>query len=88
MPAPTNDRNDQPVRCSGCRRVIGWTSSSSPLRTAVYCSEWCANDPAVTPLEARNDEWRVLVSNGVSPVEVSRRYEVAHSLVYRTLAKA
>lgn len=88
MPAPINDKSDQPVRCSGCRRTIGWTSSASPLRTAVYCNEWCANEPPVTPLEARNDEWRILNTSGVTPVELSRRYGVAHSLVYRTLAKA
>lgn len=83
-----SDKNDQAVRCSGCRRTIGWTSSVSPLRTAVYCTQWCAEEPPVTPMEARNDMWKALVTNGVSPVEVSRRYGVAHSLVYRTLAKA
>lgn len=88
MPAAASDRNDLPVRCSSCRRRIGWTSTDSALRNSIYCDQWCASEPHATPLEARNDEWRILVANGVTPVEVSRRYGVAHSLVYRTLAKA
>jgi hypothetical protein len=87
MPAPTNTSQNLAVRCAGCHRRIGWASNQTALRNSVYCSEWCATQSPTTPMEARNDQWRALVAMGRSPVEVSRIYGVAHSLVYRTLAR-
>jgi hypothetical protein len=40
-----------------------------------------------TPFEARNDNWKAMVAFGISPVAVARRYEVAHSQVYKAVAR-
>lgn len=75
------------VRCSGCRRRIGYSEYSKPLRNAVFCSEWCFVEPPVTDMEARNDLWQALVAKGMSAHHVSKVFGVAHSLVYRTLSR-
>lgn len=88
MPAAASTIASNPVHCASCRGVIGWTTSQSPLRTEVACCQWCTDEPDVTPLQERNDEWRILVElGGMTPVAVARDYGLAHSRVYRTLAK-
>lgn len=66
---------------------MGWTTSVNALRHAVYCSEWCVHEAPVTPMEARNDGWHILLQAGRSRASIARDYEVAHSLVYKTLAR-
>lgn len=75
------------IRCASCRRKVAVTSSANALRNSVYCDEWCEREIPATPLEERNDQWRWQFASGWSPVAIARREGVAHSLVYRTLAK-
>lgn len=75
-----------PIRCASCRRTIGWTDGKVPLRNKVYCTSWCMDEPIATPTETRTDEWRVLKTVGhMSPVAISKIYDVAHSQVYSAL---
>lgn len=76
------------IRCASCRRTIGRAKGEGALRHAAFCSDWCAAEPPATPQEARNDEWALLVLRGhMTPVQVARKYGVAHSLVYKTLGR-
>ena len=75
------------VRCSGCRQRIGYAEYEKSLRNAVFCSEWCMQQPAVTDQEARNDLWKALVFQGMSPHRISKLWGVAHSLVYRSVER-
>lgn len=75
------------IRCGSCRRKVAVASGVEPLRNKVYCDEWCVQEVPATPLEERNDGWRWLHATGWSPVAIARAEGVAHSLVYRTLAK-
>lgn len=73
------------VRCASCRRAVAWSVKPAQIRNAVFCSDWCLQEPPATPMSARNDMWQALVSAGVTPARLARLYGVAHSLVYRTL---
>lgn len=76
-----------PIRCSSCRRTVAITDAPVALRNKIYCSEWCAEEPLVTPFEARTDMWKVMISHGMSPVYVSKQYDVPHSQVYKAVAR-
>jgi len=76
------------IRCSSCRRQIGVAESETALRNSVYCDELCKEELPVTPNEARNDQWDALVSFGWSPVMVGKIYGVAHSQVYKAIARS
>ena len=80
-------RSPQPtrVRCSGCNRTIAWTDGLLPLRNKVFCSLWCAAEPAVTKNSPVIDQWDFLKRAGFSPVAIAKRYGVAHSQVYNCL---
>lgn len=75
------------VRCASCRKTVSWTDASQPLRNKMYCSLWCMDEAPATPTEERTDQWRLLVSKGLSPVSVAKIYGVAHSQVYTALKK-
>lgn len=76
------------VRCASCKRTLAVSAADIPLRTKVYCDEWCLNEPPASPTEARTDEWRWLTTlYGLSPVRVSKDYGVAHSQVYKAIAR-
>ena len=75
------------VRCSGCRQRLGYAEYDKSLRNAVFCSEWCLNQPAITDQEARNEFWKGLAFQGMSPYRISKVYNVAHSLVYRSVGR-
>lgn len=42
------------VECAGCRKIIGFTTSVSPV-PRIYCSERCLDDYPVSANEARDD---------------------------------
>lgn len=73
------------VRCSSCRRTVAVTETQTALRNRVFCDEWCLNEPAANPMEARNDQWKAMVAHGWSPVYVAKAYHVAHSQVYKAI---
>lgn len=76
------------VRCASCKRTLAISAADIPLRTKVYCDEWCLDEPPASPTEARTDEWRWLTTlYGLSPVRVSKDYGVAHSQVYKAIAR-
>lgn len=75
------------VRCASCRKTVAYTDSDGVLRNKVYCSEWCYDETPVTEFEERNDQWKVMVSHGWSPVYVGKVYGVAHSQVYKTVGR-
>ena len=75
------------VRCAGCRQAIGFASTDGSQRTSIYCSTWCANEPKVERMELRNDEWRILYAHGWTPLAIAKKYDISHSLVYRTLKR-
>ncbi len=76
------------VRCASCRRAVAWSAKPAVIRNEIFCSDWCRDEPPTTTMAARNDEWVILNKlGGVTPVAISRRYGVAHSLVYRTLKR-
>lgn len=75
------------LRCASCGRLIGYSTTGVPTRNAFYCDRWCVEEPNVTPMEERNDEWRALVTLGYSPVQVARMYDVHHPLVYKVINK-
>lgn len=75
------------VRCASCRKTIGYSQGEQPVRNNVYCSDWCAGEIPADKLESRNDEWRILVSNGRTPLSVAKLYGITHSLVYRTIKR-
>lgn len=75
------------VRCASCKKQVGLALGTQPLRNEVFCSEWCANERPVEPMETRNDEWRILVALGRTPLSVAKEYGVSHSQVYRTLKR-
>lgn len=77
----------QRIRCASCRRTVAFTESTSALRNKVYCDAWCQAEIPATPLEARNDQWKAMVANGWSEVYVSKKYGVAHSQVYKAVAR-
>lgn len=89
MGTSTPVRSDKPVavRCAGCRRTTGWTDGTAALRNSVYCSLWCMGEENVVPTEERLDQWKLLLSAGLSPVAIARKYDVAHSQVYVALGK-
>ena len=76
-----------PVRCSGCRTMIGYTIHENAKRNKMWCSLTCMAEPEVTEFEDRNGMWRNAVERGISPVRVARVFGAAHSLVYKTVAK-
>lgn len=76
-----------PVRCASCRKTVGYAQGEQPVRNNIYCSDWCIDEVPVDRLEVRNDEWRILVSNGRTPLSVAKLYGITHSLVYRTLKR-
>lgn len=84
-PVAPPSRHD--IRCASCRRRLAITASATALRNSVFCDEWCEAEVPATPLEERNDSWRWLYASGWTPVKIARKDDVAHSLVYRTLAK-
>ena len=75
------------VRCASCRRTVAFTDASVALRNKVYCSEWCALEVPATQFEARTDQWKAMVAQGWSPVDVAQQYGVAHSQVYKAVAR-
>jgi hypothetical protein len=75
------------VRCASCHKTLAVTESDSALRAKVYCDDWCRTETPSTQFEARNDVWKAMVAFGVSPVAVARKYEVAHSQVYKAVAR-
>jgi hypothetical protein len=75
------------VRCSSCRRTLAVTDSDGTLRNKMYCDEWCYQEPAATMYEDRNDQWKMMVAYGWSPVYVGKTYGVAHSQVYKTVGR-
>lgn len=76
------------VRCASCRRTLAVSEADIPLRTKVYCNDWCLAEPPASPTEARTDEWRWLVAvYGVSPVKIGKDYGLAHSQVYKALKR-
>lgn len=75
------------VRCASCRRALAVTASDSALRSKVFCDDWCLNEIPATQFEARNDQWKAMVTFGVSPVAVARDFGVAHSQVYKAVAR-
>lgn len=76
------------VRCAGCRRAVAWAAKPAVVRNEVFCTTWCRDEPPATPMAARNDQWQILnLVAGVRPLPIAQRYGVAHSLVYRTLAR-
>ena len=75
------------IRCASCRRTVAFTDSDGTLRNKVYCNEWCYEEPAVTQFEDRNDQWKMMVAAGLSPVYVGKAYDVAHSQVYKTIGR-
>jgi hypothetical protein len=75
------------VRCASCHRAIAVTYKEFALRNSVYCDDWCYAEYPISPMQERNDMWRLLVALGESPVAVAKAYDVSHSLVYKTLAK-
>lgn len=76
------------VRCSSCNRKIGLATSENTVRFAVFCDPWCAREIRATPMEERNDEWRVLALMGMSPIRIAKIYGVHHPLVYKVLSRA
>jgi hypothetical protein len=76
-----------PVRCSSCRKTLAYTDSDGVLRNKIYCNEWCYNEVPATPYEDRNDQWKMMVAAGWSPVYVGKVYGVAHSQVYKTIGR-
>jgi len=75
------------IRCSSCRRTVAITDGPVALRNKIYCSNWCADEIPATTFEARNDMWKAMVASGMSPVAVSKQYEVPHSQVYKAVAR-
>ena len=75
------------VRCASCRRTVAYSDGEVALRNKVYCSEWCVNEIPTTVFEARNDQWKAMVANGWSEVFVAKKYDVAHSQVYKAVAR-
>lgn len=76
------------VRCASCRRAVAWSVKPTGIRNEVFCSDWCLNEPPATAQEERNDQWDFLTAyGGWRPLQVSKYYGIAHSLVYRTLTR-
>ena len=75
------------VRCASCHRRLGYSTTTLPTRNAIYCDQWCVEEPNITPMEERNDEWRALVTLGMSPIAVSRAYNAHHPLVYKIISR-
>lgn len=75
------------VRCSSCRQRIAYAEYEKSLRNAVFCSMWCHEQVPATEMEARNDLWKAMSEQGVTPHRISKIFGVAHSLVYRTIKR-
>lgn len=73
------------AQCSSCGRRIGLVTSDQTSKHALYCDRWCLEEPKITKMEERNDEWRAMAAMGVSPIRIARVYEVVHPMVYKVL---
>lgn len=79
------------VRCGGCRQAMSISPVQYSQRSTVFCSHICLHEhythgnDATTEAE-RNSQWEQLISvAGMTPLQVSRIWGIAHSLVYRTM---
>jgi hypothetical protein len=54
LPNEEEEAASSQVACAGCRRVIGVTTSVSPI-PRIYCSEDCLDDFPVSDNESRDD---------------------------------
>lgn len=90
-PAPTGTERQRlrtPVRCGSCKRAFGWSERPGALRNAIFCSEWCADEPPVDLKPERNDQWLLLaLAGGRTALEIARLYDVPHPAVYKALGR-
>lgn len=75
------------IRCSSCLRQIAVSDKKTALRNSIYCDAWCFDQQRVSPMEVRNDHWKIQIALGASPVTVAREWGVPHSAVYKAIAK-
>lgn len=76
------------LRCTACGRAFGWVVSSARGPTyRFYCTPMCLRDGALSPEEVRNDRWRMLKANGITPFVISKWWGIHHAQVYRVTGR-
>ena len=73
------------VRCTGCGRRVGLTTSAQ-LRNRVYCAAWCAGDFPVLPNEDRSAIMTELSRMGRTDIKIGQAVGLSRSRVQAIVA--
>lgn len=77
------------LRCNGCGRLAAFASNAGSIRNRIYCSEWCATQPAPSPTDERDELMRGMhLEWGMNALAIAKFWGITHANVYRILKKA
>lgn len=75
------------LRCSSCQRKIGVCTTDLTRRSGTYCDTWCLNEPPIRPMQDRDDQFKALVTLGMSPATIAKQYDIHRPNVYKVIGR-
>lgn len=70
----------EPVACAGCKKVVGVTTSVSPI-PRIYCTDRCLADYPVSANEPRDDVILQLLHKGVPKGRIAEAFDLSRQRI-------